>query len=114
MPVLGTFVLAVCLLSGLAPASEQVELTSPPSCVTLDELLHISESQFLPLQKCPLIPSLQVDAKNYQKIKTQKSVAQPLAQIPVTSGDGKERLFSGCLVHRTCEFTLGPLGLSLP
>lgn len=41
------------------------------------------EPQFLPLQKCPSIPSLKVDAKNYKTIKTQKSLAQPSAQIPV-------------------------------
>lgn len=82
MLVLGTSVIAVCFLSSLAPASEQVQLTSPLSCVTLDELLHISEPQFPPLQKYQLIPS-----SNYKTIKTQKSLAQPPAQIPVTSED---------------------------
>lgn len=104
MPVLGTSVSAVCFLSSLAAASEQVKLASPRSCVTLDKLLHVSEPQFLPPPKCPLIPSSHVDGKNYKTIKTQKS----LVQIPVPSGDVRELKFTGCLAHRICEPTRDP------
>lgn len=110
MPVLSTSVSAVCFLSRLTAASEQVKLASPPSCVTLDKLLHVSEPQFLPLQKCPLIPSSHVDGKNYETIKTQKC----LVQIPVPSGDVRELKFSGCLAHRICEPTRGPRKPWLP
>lgn len=87
------------------------ELVPSPSCMTLDKLLHVSKPQFLPLQKCPLIPSSHhVDDKNYKTIKTPQS----LVQIPVPSGDVKELRFSGCLAHKVCEPTRGPQKPWLP
>lgn len=110
MPVLDTPVSTVCFLSSLVAASEQVKLASPPSRVTLDKLLHVSEPQYLPPPKCPLIPSSHLDGKNYETIKTQTS----LVHIPVPSGDVREFKFTGCLAHRTCEPTRGPQKPCLP